>query len=147
MSSHRFLASACLCGIACRYDGGNVPHPEIEKLHEEGRAIPVCPELLGGLSAPRPPCEILAGRVLNAAGGDDTAAFHAGAAKILDMARELGITRAVLKDKSPSCGNRLIYDGSFSGRVVPGMGIAAALLSANGIEIFPDHDWRGVLIL
>lgn len=141
-----FLASACLCGIACRYDGRNVPHPEIEKLCGEGIAVPVCPEFFGGLSAPRPPCEIREGRVLNMDGGDDTDAFHAGAAKVLRLAKEVGITRAVLKDKSPSCGSTLIYDGSFSGKVIPGMGVTAALLAANGIEVFADTDWVKAVI-
>ncbi|CAK7016872.1 MAG: hypothetical protein DELT_02272 [Desulfovibrio sp.] len=142
-----FLASACLCGKSCRYDGRNVPHPEIEKLYAQGVAIPVCPELLGGLFAPRSPCEIREGRVLNAEGADDTAAFHAGAAKTLQLAKDLGITRAVLKDKSPSCGSTRIYDGSFSGVTVPGQGVTAALLAANGLRLFTEESWQDVLCL
>lgn len=140
-----FLASACLCGITCRYDGRNVPHPEIEKLCGQGIAIPVCPEVLGGLPVPRPPCEIRNGRVLNATGGDNTGAFRAGAAKTLAMAKEMGIPRAVLKDKSPSCGSSLIYDGSFSGTLISGMGVTAALLAASGIAVFTDQNWREAL--
>ena len=130
------LASACLCGVPCRYDARAATDPCVKDLYERGLAVSVCPEILGGLSAPRPPCEIFRGRVVDAAGNDLTAHFEEGARKTLAIARERGITVAVLKDKSPSCGNTLIYDGTFSGALVPGRGVAAAFLQTNGVRVF-----------
>lgn len=146
MTARRFFASACLCGFSCRYDGRNVPHPALESLREKGLAVPVCPELLGGLPTPRPPCEIRGGRVLDAENADKTAEFFAGAEKTLDLARDMGITRAVLKNKSPSCGSGVIYDGSFSGALIPGMGVTAALLAANGVAVFSEDAWEKMLL-
>ena len=96
----------------------------------------MCPEQLGGLPTPRVPAEIQPdGRVVDAAGTDRTAAFEAGAREVLRIAQERGCTRAILKEKSPSCGVHLVYDGTFSGALVPGMGKAAALLAASGIDV------------
>lgn len=134
------LVSACLCGVPCRYDGTAAPHPVLLEWHAKGLVIPVCPEALGGLATPRPPCEILDGRVVDATGRDLTAFFTRGARETLRIAEEHGALTAVLKERSPSCGSRVIYDGTFSGRKVAGQGVTTALLRVNGIIIFSEED-------
>lgn len=134
------LVSRCLLGEPCRYDGKSKPVEALRKLEERGHTlIPVCPEVLGGLPTPRPPAELQSnGRVVNRAGVDVTAEYAAGARRALETARKYGCTVAVLKEKSPSCGNQAVYDGSFSGTLVPGQGVAARLLEENGIRVLGE---------
>ena len=145
-----YLVSACLLGICTRYDGGCCPVSQLIRLAARGLAVPVCPEVAGGLPIPRPPAEIVGGdgqavlgrqaRVLTIEGEDVTEAFLAGARQALETAQRLGIRQAVLKDGSPSCGCRRIYDGTFSDRTVSGQGVAAALLQRNGITVFSEEE-------
>lgn len=141
------LISACLCGIPCRYDGGVSTVESLARLSAEGFALAVCPEVDGGLPTPRPPCELDNGRALTRDGEDLTANFTAGASHALRLAREHGIRFAVLKEKSPSCGGTEIYDGSFSRTLVPGPGIAAALLQAHGIRVLNERNFEEGLAL
>lgn len=134
------LISACLCGVCCRYDGGAFVFPHFARMHAEGSALAVCPEALGGLGIPREPCEIRDGLVVSRSGKDVTRQFDCGAALVLEKARQHGIRLAVLKDKSPSCGSRLIYDGSFSGRLVPGLGRTTQLLLKNGLCVYTEDN-------
>lgn len=113
-----FLVSACLLGLPCRYDGGSCPVPALQRLAALGQAIPICPEVVGGLPTPRPPAEIQGGdggdvldgqaRVVREDGTDVSGEFVAGARAALHLARRCGVTRAVLKANSPSCGVGLI---------------------------------------
>ena len=135
------LVSACLCGEICRYDGGDTAHPLFAALCKRGVAIPVCPEVLGGLSVPRAPCESAGERVMDRDGVDRTAAFREGAARVLAIAREKGIARAVLKEGSPSCGVRCVYDGSFTSKIIPGEGITTVLLRKHGIVVRSEQDF------
>lgn len=134
------LISACLCGECCRYDGSGKTHPRAAALLAAGSAAPVCPELFGGLAAPRPPCELFRGRVVDCDGLDRTDAFSAGAQRTLEAAQALGVSHAILKERSPSCGSHFIYDGSFSGRRIPGQGLTAALLQAHGVAVLSEED-------
>jgi len=149
--SARYVVSACLLGVRCRYDGGtNLREPLLE-LVRQGKAIPVCPEQLGGLPKPRVPAEIEGGdaravweghaAVRNAAGEDVTSFFLRGAEETLRLARAFGAQAAILKERSPSCGVREVYDGTFQRRRVPGMGIAAYFLAQNGIEVLSDEEF------
>ena len=145
----KVMVSACLAGVKCRYDGEACTHPEWAERVRRGEAVPLCPELLGGLSRPRPPAEIAGGdgrdvlagkaQVLNREGAEVTAAFLAGAQRVAEICKQNGITRAYMKEKSPSCGVHEIFDGSFSGRLIPGCGVMAALLMAAGIAVFPGE--------
>lgn len=135
MSLPPVLVSACLAGEPCRYDGSAAPHPAVLELVRQGRALPVCPEVLGGLPPPREPVEIRGGRFLTRSGADVTEAFHAGARRCLDMALDAGCREAVLKARSPSCGCGQVYDGTFSGVLIPGDGVLAALLKERGIAV------------
>lgn len=135
------LISACLAGIPCRYDGRDTANQNIIKLLKEGKAIPVCPEQLGGLSTPRIPCEITKNKVINKTGNDLTENFTKGAEIVLDIAKKCNCKTAILKSKSPSCGTGKIYDGTFSGNLINGNGITADLLIANGIEVFTEDNY------
>ncbi len=134
-----YIVSACLAGIKCRYDGKNNTDEKIKKLVEEGKAIPVCPEVLGGLTIPRTPCEIIDNngkiKVINKKGIDCTKEFLEGAKKTLAIAQTVGAKKAILKSKSPSCGNGKVYDGSFSGKLIKGQGVTTKLLLDNDIKV------------
>lgn len=134
------LVSACLAGEACRYDGASKPHAAIRALVEQGAALPVCPEYLGGLGVPRIPCEIRGDCVVNAGGEDRTAGFKAGAQLALNVAQARGCREAILKARSPSCGCGRVYDGSFSGVLRDGDGVFAALLREKGFRVWTEEN-------
>ena len=137
----KILVSACLLGEPCRYDGKSKPSEAIRALAEQHTLIPICPEVMGGLSTPRSPSEIQPdGRVVNREGADVSGNYLRGAELSLALAREHGCALAILKEKSPSCGNREVYDGSFSGKLIPGQGICARLLEANGIRVIGESE-------
>ena len=137
-----YIVSACLAGIGCRYDGGHRASSEIQRLVSEGRALPVCPEQLGGLSTPRIPAEIVGdggeavwketARVLDAEGKDVTAAFIRGAQEAWKLARLVGAKKAILKERSPSCGVTQICRGE---ETICGEGVTCFLLRTTGIHV------------
>lgn len=144
------LVSACLAGICCKYDGKDNCIPLVKELVRQGRAIPLCPEQLGGLPTPRLPAEIKGGSasdvlqgkalVLRRDGADVTLNFIRGAKEVLKFCQEMGIKRAILKARSPSCGKGMVYDGTFIGKLVEGNGITAQLLMDNGIEVVTEDE-------
>ena len=140
-SGTQIIVSACLAGIECRYDGQANTVAAVEKLVKEGRALPVCPEVLGGLSTPRDKAERQGERVMTEQGEDVSAAFWSGAKVAAEIARLAGCRKAVLKAKSPTCGCGRIYDGTFSGKLIEGDGIFCALLKQNGIEVCSEEDF------
>lgn len=135
----RYVVSACLAGEHCRYDGGENTCALVVRLVEEGRAVPACPEVLGGLETPRSPCERLGDRVVNRDGQDVTGPFERGGALAVELARENGCTAAILKSRSPSCGFDRIYDGSFSHTSCQGDGVWAEMLRAEGFALFSEE--------
>ena len=142
----RILISACLLGLCCRYDGQSKAHDAVLRLRDRHELIPVCPEQLGGLPTPRPPAEIQGERVVNREGRDVTAAYQKGAEEALRFCRLLRCDCAILKTRSPSCGNTSIYDGSFSGALIPGQGMTARLLTEAGIPVYSEEDDWGNLL-
>ena len=132
------LISACLMGVKCRYDGKTKPLACLGQLIDEYTLIPVCPEVLGGLPTPRVPAERIGGKVITQDGRDVTANYEQGAQEALRMAQMTGCTTALLKERSPSCGSGMIYDGSFSGGLCPGDGVCGALLKENGINVLGE---------
>lgn len=136
----KILVSACLLGVACRYDGASkgLPDSVLRELMARHVLVPVCPEQLGGLPTPRAPSERRGSRVVMRTGADVTAAFTRGAQQTLVLAQRFGCTAALLKQRSPSCGYGEIYDGTFTGACVPGDGVTAALLSAHGIRVYGE---------
>lgn len=145
------IVSACLCGINCKYNGGNNLDARVLKLLKEGKAIAVCPEQLGGLETPRGPSEIVNGdgfdvlhgnaRVLAARQNDDvTPCFLKGAYETLKITEIAGAKIAILKSGSPSCGISLIYDGTFNGTKKKGNGVTTQLLLESGIKVFTEEN-------
>ena len=149
----RVMLSRCLLGEPARYDGSVYfyEHPVLRRWLAEGRIVSVCPEMAGGLPVPRPAAEInsalsplslpngqTSARVVDATGQDFTLAFVNGAEQIVALARQEGIRIAVLKERSPSCGSSLIYDGSFGSKQIPGEGIATRRLRQAGIRVFSE---------
>ncbi len=141
------LISACLLGTPCRYDGKSVPLPaaQLAALRENYTLLPVCPESDGGMPTPRVPSERQGGRVVNREGEDVTEAFLRGAGYALSVARRENCGACLLKERSPSCGSREIYDGSFTGRLVPGEGVAAQTLREAGIKVFGESETDALL--
>lgn len=136
----KLLISACLLGLPCRYDGASKPQPWAAELAARHELVPVCPEQLGGLPTPRAPSERQGERVIMKTGADVTAQYRQGAEGALTLCRLLGCEGAVLKERSPSCGSGRIYDGTFSGTLMDGDGVTAALLKANGISVYGEGE-------
>ena len=147
MTKPKLLVSACLLGENCKYSGGNNANAQVQALSQYFQLIPVCPECFGGLPIPREPSEIRDGCVVSRSGADVTAAFADGAEKTLYIAEEENCGLALLKERSPSCGSRFVYDGTFTGTVVPGQGITAALLAGRGVELFSEETVERLLFL
>jgi uncharacterized protein YbbK (DUF523 family) len=141
MEKENVLISACLLGISCRYDGSFKEHKNITKLLEKYNLIPICPEQLGGLETPREPAEQLNQKVFTKSGKDVTINFYKGAREGLKLAKIFNCKKAILKAKSPSCGNKQIYDGTFTGKLISGEGVFAKLLKENNIFIFSEKDY------
>lgn len=134
------LVSACLMGKNCKYNGGNnFSQPVLQWLKGKDYLL-ICPEAEGGLPIPRIPAERQGDRVVDSSGKDVTEYFQRGAAIALERARESGAEIAVLKARSPSCGVHGIYDGSFQGVLVPGMGVTAELLHREGIRLITEDE-------
>jgi len=132
------IVSACLAGMNCAYDGRSRTCKAVVELVKNGEAIPVCPEQLGGLTTPRNPVEIVAGRVKDRSGKDFTLEFDIGALEVLKIAQLCGAETAILKSRSPSCGHGQVYDGSFNHTLTDGDGFTAALLKAHGISVLDE---------
>ncbi len=141
------LISACLLGMACRYDGKIKTYEAIDTLMEEVQItfIPVCPEQAGGLATPRAAAERSGKLVITADGKDVTAQYEHGAAEALRLAVRYQCAYAVLKERSPSCGSKRIYDGTFTRTLRDGTGVTAALLTANGITVFDETETAKLL--
>ncbi|QOR36761.1 DUF523 domain-containing protein [Clostridium sp. 'deep sea'] len=137
------IVSACLVGIKCRYNGKCTNIEYLQNLITTGEALPLCPEVLGGLPIPRPCCEIVnhanEKKVINTKNEDITSFFKEGATKTLQIAQIVNAKIAVLQSRSPSCGYLKIYDGSFSGNFVKGNGFTSQMLLENDIKIFTEQ--------
>lgn len=134
----KLLISACLLGENCKYSGGNNYCAAVEQLRDRYDLIPVCPERDGGLPTPRIPSERLGDKVVNKSGEDVTAQFRRGAELALEAALQNGCRIALFKERSPSCGCGMIYDGSFTGTLVNGDGVTAELLQQHHISILGE---------
>ncbi|MEK5485132.1 DUF523 domain-containing protein [Lysinibacillus sp. FSL M8-0355] len=143
------LVSSCLAGLEVRYNGTHSLNHKISKLLEVNKAIPVCPELLGGFSTPREPAEIIGGdgedvldgkaKVIEKSGRDVTELYLKGAYSTLKKATDVNATVVVLKEYSPSCGSSMIYNGEFAGEKIVGNGVTTALLKRNGLRVISEE--------
>ena len=136
----RILISACLLGEKCRYDGKSKPVDGVLALASKYVLIPVCPEVMGGLPTPRKPSEIQGDRVIMVDGTDVTAQYCRGAELCLSLARENGCKIAVLKARCPSCGKGAVYDGTYTGTLTAGNGVAAQLLMDNDVTVYDETE-------
>ena len=136
------LISACLLGLACRYDGESKPIDAslLNALGKRWQLVPVCPEQLGGLPTPRTPSERQGARVVSAAGVDVTEQYRRGAAQACFLCRRFGCETALLKERSPSCGSGKVYDGSFSGTLTDGDGVTAEALKALDVRVYGESE-------
>lgn len=127
--------SACLLGENCKYNGGNNYSEKTIKFLKGHEVVPVCPEVLGGLPTPRKPAEIVDGVVKRKDGCSVDTEFRGGANKALKMLIDKKAELVILQSRSPSCGVGTIYDGTFSGTLIPGNGVFVELLKENGIKV------------
>ena len=141
----KILISACLIGDNVKYNGGNNLTPKLDALLEKYELIPFCPEVEGGLSTPRSPAERVGDSVINQGGEDVTDAYMRGAELAFNICLYLKIKKVILKEKSPSCGSKIIYDGSFSHKEIPGNGVTAEYLKKKGIEVYNEDDIDSLL--
>ena len=130
------LVSACLLGEKCRYDGRGNYRPFIEKLKQKFDIVPICPEVMGGLKTPRDKSEILNDKVVSEKGRDVTRYFQKGAEEVANIVKYLHITKAVLMERSPSCGVHQVHDGHFKGNLVDGEGVTTKVLKELGVKCF-----------
>lgn len=136
----KILVSACLLGENCKYNGGSNYHPAVAEYGKGRDILPICPELLAGLGCPRTPIEIVDGVLRDRDGNNVDAPLRAAVAKILDSLRGEEIRCAILQSRSPTCGVNQVYDGSFSGRLIPGSGVFAQALREAGIQVVDAED-------
>jgi len=149
------LVSACLAGLDVKYNGSHNLNEKIKKWFDEKKAIPICPEVLGGLSIPREPTEIVGGeggdvldghaKVITNNGIDVTEQFIKGANETLKIALDLNATMVILKERSASCDSSMIYSGEFNGNKKRGTGVTAALLKRNGIQVLSEENFMVLL--
>ena len=140
MEKEKILVSACFLKEGYKYNGGANLNNKIQKLAEKYEFVLICPEVQGGLSTPRKPSEVIGNKVVNNMGEDVTTNFVAGANMALELAKKHNCKKAILKGRSPSCGKGMIYDGTFSGNLIKGNGVAAQLLIDNGIEVYTEEE-------
>lgn len=136
----KIIVSACLLGKNCKYSGGNNYCQQVVDFVKNQEVIPVCPEQLGGLCTPRLPAEIRNGKVTNTKGVSVDTEYRKGAETALKIALDEGVTIAILQPRSPSCGCKQIYDGTFSKKLIPGKGVFAQLLANHGIKLIEPED-------
>lgn len=137
----KYIVSACLLGDNCKYNGGNNYSKEIIEFLKDKEYIKVCPECLGGLKIPRVPSEIKGDKVLSKEGSNVTTQYNLGAEKVLNIALKNNCDCAILKSKSPSCGCGLIYDGTFSNKLISGDGITTRLLKEHGLKVINSDEF------
>ena len=136
----KIMVSGCLMGCECRYKGDHCKCEGLIDLAEKHTLIPICPEQMGGLATPRDPAEIVGNRVISNHGRDVTEQYEKGAQTALYLAKLNGVQIAVLKANSPSCGKGMIYDGSVSGKKIPGNGVTAELFLSSGLYVFHENE-------
>ena len=136
----KILISACLIGDKCRYDGKDNRSPLIEKLLEKYELVPFCPEVEGGLRTPREPSERNKTGVRMKNGKNVTPNFYKGADLAVNICLHLDIKVAILKERSPSCGVKKIYDGNFTGRLINGQGVTTEILKSKGIRVISEEE-------
>ncbi|MCE5300487.1 MAG: DUF523 domain-containing protein [Spirochaetia bacterium] len=150
------LVSACLAGVKCRYDGEHRLVENIRQLTTTGRAMPLCPEVLGGRPIPREPVEITGGtgvdvldgraKVVDKNGGDHTQEILDGVTEFIKAVKRMNVTAVIMKTKSPACGAGRVYDGTFTGLLIDGDGVLTAALKREGIKIYTEENREEIFL-
>ena len=136
----KVLVSACLLGRNCKYNGGNNYNERVAAFIEDKEVVEYCPEVLAGMGIPRVPIEIVNGVLMDRNGSNVDEAMRQAVQKALEEIRQLGIDCAVLQSRSPTCGVNQVYDGTFSGKLIPGQGVFAKALMDAGIKVIDAED-------
>ena len=136
----KILVSACLMGENCKYNGGNNYNAAVVEYVKGKQVLPICPELMAGMGCPRTPIEIVDGVLMDRNGNNVDAAMREAVAQAMEMIRKENIQCAILQSRSPTCGVNEIYDGSFSGKLIPGSGVLAQSLKAVGYQVIDAED-------
>lgn len=141
----KILVSACLLGENCKYNGGNNYHPAVAEFVRDREVLPVCPERMAGLGCPRTPIEIVDGVLMDREGNNVDGALRSAVAQTLEEIRKEEIACALLQSRSPTCGVNQVYDGSFSGKLIPGSGVFAQALKEAGYQVIDAEDVEDIL--
>lgn len=136
----KVLVSACLLGENCKYNGGNNYSSAVAEFVRGKEILPICPELMAGMGCPRTPIEIVDGVLTDRDGKNVDAAMRAAVEMAMKQISSEGIQCAVLQSRSPTCGVNHVYDGSFSGKLIPGSGIFAQALKEAGYRVIDAED-------
>lgn len=136
----KILVSACLLGENCKYNGRNNYNAAVAEFVKDKEVLTICPELMAGLGCPRTPIEIVDGVLMDRNGNNVDAAMREAIGKAMEMIRKEDIQCAVLQSRSPTCGVKQIYDGSFSGKRIPGSGVLAQALKRAGYRVIDAED-------
>ena len=140
----KIAVSACLLGENCKYSGGNNRNEAVLAYIKDKEVIPVCPEVAGGLSTPRVPVELVEGVAINRDGVNVDMEFHLGVERMLDKLADEDVELVILQPRSPSCGTKQIYDGTFTGNLVPGKGMFAKALMEKGYKVAEPEELSGL---
>lgn len=141
----KILVSACLLGENCKYNGGNNFNPAVAEFVKDKEVFPICPEMMAGMGCPRTPIEIVDGVLMDRDGNNVDAAMRQAVAQAMEMIRKEDIQCAILQSRSPTCGVNEVYDGSFSGKLIPGSGVLAQALKAAGYRVIDAEDVQKLL--
>ena len=136
----KILVSACLLGENCKYNGGNNYNPAVAEFIKDKDVLPICPEMMAGMGCPRTPIEIVNGVLMDRDGNNVDAAMREAVAQAMELIGQEDIQCAILQSRSPTCGVNQIYDGSFSGKLVPGSGVLAQALKNAGYRVMDAED-------
>ena len=136
----KIVVSACLLGSNCKYNGGNNYDPAVAEYVKDRQVIPVCPEVLAGLGVPRTPIEIVSGQLRDRYGNSVAEPMAEAVGKILKQLEGEEIECVILKSRSPTCGVRQVYDGTFTGTLVDGAGVLAQALMAAGYRVIDAEE-------
>lgn len=136
----KVLVSACLVGENCKYNGGNNYNAAVAEYVKNKEILPICPEMMAGMGCPRTPIEIVNGVLMDRNGNNVDTAMREAVAKAMEMIRKEDIQCAILQSRSPTCGVNEVYDGSFSGKLIPGSGVLAQALKAEGCQVIDAED-------
>lgn len=136
----KILVSGCLLGENCKYNGGNNYNPRVVEFLKGKEVISICPEIMAGMGCPRNPIEIVDGVLTDCHGKNVDSLIRKSVMEIMERIRDEEIQCAVLQSRSPTCGVNQVYNGTFSGKLIPGSGVFAKSLMDAGYLVIDGED-------